>query len=733
MADKIGDAYVELSLRVEKLEQNLKQAEKKTDQSANKMSDSFKKIGTSIAGVLGGLLAFRTALRFMRDATQLARTQERAFRRLEQQVVSTGKSAGYTANQLQRMAGELQNVSNFGDEDIMENAVSSLLKFQSISGEVFKDALRLTVDMAEMTGNLSGAAEMLGRALEDPARGVTRLARAGVIFTAEQQEMIQNFAETNQLAKAQEMILKQVEGIYGGMAKAMVEPTVQLRNVWGDIKEEVGFGFVRATNEAASRMLPFLSEMQERMRDLRLSAEDLREEVKGMSAEELKEMRDRYREIYYEGEKIESVVDVVIAIWRDLNNFINEEFIPNLGTIIKTMSPMIGIIDLVDKGWRGLFPGKEGEEKASIWEKLGQAIYGSDRTQREAGEKADELHQAFIKQKLRENEEIQEFNRNLKESAQNTGAIIDLISDFDDELDIVKPIVRTTDLTPSYESVVAFFEKVKQEEDSFLAYGLANLERMENAWAQYIEGVIEKYGEGSREHERAVAQMEEHLEKYGETSEKVFKEVINLSSILADRFSSAIADSIWDAIEGTKNFADAFWDMTKRILMDIGRMITQMLILNALFPGIGGIELRGLLGFNTGGTVPGFNTGGTVPGDPTKHHDSVLAWLTPREEIINRDSAEYGINRFLLKAVNRDKMFFDRMIRGIGFNAGGTVSGDTHITMPSTMPDRNVLREIQRTNRLLSNIKLTPVIINKISPVEINRANNLGERIRGGR
>ena len=71
-----------------------------------------------------------------------------------------------------------------------------------------------------MGTNLSSSAIMLGRALEDPEKGLTALTRTGTVFTDAQKDMVKQLVETGKLQEAQVLILKELEAQYGGTAEA---------------------------------------------------------------------------------------------------------------------------------------------------------------------------------------------------------------------------------------------------------------------------------------------------------------------------------------------------------------------------------------------------------------------------------------------------------------------------------------------------------------------------------
>lgn len=178
-----------------------------------KKAESFGRV----IGRVGGILA---AGWITRNIIQNTIEQQNAVAQLEARLVSTGGAAGRSSQELQRMAASLQQVSTYGDETIM-TAQSLLLTFKQIRGDEFDRATRASLDLATaMGGDLKGAALQLGKALEDPILGLTALRRSGVSFTDEQREQIKAMVEAGEVAKAQNLILAEMETQFGGAAAA---------------------------------------------------------------------------------------------------------------------------------------------------------------------------------------------------------------------------------------------------------------------------------------------------------------------------------------------------------------------------------------------------------------------------------------------------------------------------------------------------------------------------------
>lgn len=140
---------------------------------------------------------------------------------------STGNAAGVTQGQIEKMAGAIQQQTGLQD-DAVQGAQNLLLTFTKISNagpdKIFDRATRATADLSVALGkDMSSSAIMVGKALNDPIRGVTALGRAGVQFSASQRETIKRLVETGRTADAQRMILKELETQVGGSARAFGE------------------------------------------------------------------------------------------------------------------------------------------------------------------------------------------------------------------------------------------------------------------------------------------------------------------------------------------------------------------------------------------------------------------------------------------------------------------------------------------------------------------------------
>lgn len=214
---------------------------------------SFAKFGT-----LAGISVFGAiAAGISKIATETANAQ-REQAQLAAVLRSTGEAAGWSREQLNKMADDLSKKSVFAAGDIT-NAQTRLLSYTGIVGKQFPKAMQATIDMATRMGmTVEQSAETIGRALDIPSQGLTALTRQGFRFTEAQKELVKEMEATGRTAEAQDIILKALESSYGGAAEAarntMGGAMQALRNSMDDLFEASDTGgsiFVRIINDMA--------------------------------------------------------------------------------------------------------------------------------------------------------------------------------------------------------------------------------------------------------------------------------------------------------------------------------------------------------------------------------------------------------------------------------------------------------------------------------------------------
>lgn len=205
----------------------------------NKARNSLNGLGKTTGGInltklaIGGLAAaalsaagaLATMYSLAMAGIELYAETERYLARTEAQLKATGAAVGFTSDELNDFAGSLA-MNTLASVDGVRSAMSVMMTYRSVTGETFKTAIKLAQDLAEVyKTDVSSEARNLGRALESPAEAVSLLKRKGIELTETQKDLIQSFVESGEKAKAQEIILHELQKRVGGAGEAAATST----------------------------------------------------------------------------------------------------------------------------------------------------------------------------------------------------------------------------------------------------------------------------------------------------------------------------------------------------------------------------------------------------------------------------------------------------------------------------------------------------------------------------
>ncbi|AUK49164.1 phage tail length tape measure family protein [Pasteurella multocida] len=173
---------------------------------------------------------------------------ERYMARTEAQLKATGAAVGFTTSELDKFARSVA-MNTLASTDGIRNAMSVLMTFKSVTGDIFKQTISLAQDLAEVfKTDVASEARNLGRALETPTEAVSILKRKGIELSESQQELIKKFVESGEKAKAQELILHELQKRVGGAGQAAANDTVTgALDTLGQATDELKEAFATAT------------------------------------------------------------------------------------------------------------------------------------------------------------------------------------------------------------------------------------------------------------------------------------------------------------------------------------------------------------------------------------------------------------------------------------------------------------------------------------------------------
>lgn len=214
---------------------------------------SFAKVSGAFAAATGAVVATAGAFRFLADSVNEARTARKAVAQTAAVMRSMGRTEAPKA--VDNMIGRLETLSGI-DGDNLREMTNVLFTFGNVTGDTFEKANELALDVSVAFGkDLTSSAVMVGKALNDPAKGLTALSRIGVQFTAQQTEQVKAMMAANDIAGAQAIIMAELTRQVGGSAAAQADQIALTQVAWDNFKEEIGnvlldtAGIITATSD----------------------------------------------------------------------------------------------------------------------------------------------------------------------------------------------------------------------------------------------------------------------------------------------------------------------------------------------------------------------------------------------------------------------------------------------------------------------------------------------------
>ena len=215
------------------------------DSAANKLESTMKGLGSRVlhvAEAFGISFAMFKGIEFVHEGVEAFEKLHQAEAQVKAGLESTGHAAGIAYEELEESAKKFASTFKFTRSEIMEMQ-SIMVTFPGITEKTFGDASQSILDMStRLHKGLDETAIMVGKALQDPERGITAMRRVGVNFNDTQTEIIKNLVKTGHAAKAQSLILQELQTEFGGSAKAAADadPLFKFNKLMGSLKMAVG-------------------------------------------------------------------------------------------------------------------------------------------------------------------------------------------------------------------------------------------------------------------------------------------------------------------------------------------------------------------------------------------------------------------------------------------------------------------------------------------------------------
>jgi hypothetical protein len=564
----------------------LVEAEDRTGAALKSVESNLQNVSKAVAGIqkafaavagAAGLMAFRQEII---DHTIAA---DNNLRRLEATIRAVGGSFGIMRRELVEMAEGIQATTLFDNEGAMQ-AMGTLVKFGNITGDVFRDAVKLTADMAATMGtDMPTAAQMLGKALQSPTEGVKGLQKEFGKLTQAQLDNIESLVTQGRTLDAQKAVLEAVRAKVGGVAEEMntglSKASKDLTKNWDDLLK--GLGHTDIVGGSATRSFTALADILrywnrlleettpiDRYRDKLI---ELNKEIESIEAGDTARRRaaaDRLPPGFRRDQL--TAVDSRLADLKSQRSSV-EAF--NRAMAIAGDPSTFDAKDLRMRQ-KDLHPELGGKTKAEVDNTFRDLSQRYDEMLAKVGELSTAEETALLletekyaKLKPLEKEHIMDLARQVDEK--RIGFLQDKVA-FDQEkkeLDDLKEAIRKSD--EETQKLVMHFREMA---DPTLKIRL----EMEQLDLLLAKGAID-----AQDWADATVKLSEEISKVMDTTDKDTKKVNDTARQLGLTFSSAFEDAI---LKGGK-----LSDVLKGLAMDVARIFARKAITEPMAEGIGGI------------------------------------------------------------------------------------------------------------------------------------------------
>lgn len=187
------------------------------------------------------------------EAIAGARESAQIHRVLESQIKSMGGAAATAFSSATQFAEDYGTAIGKDDDDILK-VINKLSTFPAAfdKGSLGAEGMRRATQAAfnlEAAGVGSAESNIigLGKAMDNPIKGLTALSKSGVSFTAEQKKQIEQYTKSGDLAKAQAVLLQGIESNAKSAANAQADGMTRAKVALDGFAEGV-----------ATKLLPYL-------------------------------------------------------------------------------------------------------------------------------------------------------------------------------------------------------------------------------------------------------------------------------------------------------------------------------------------------------------------------------------------------------------------------------------------------------------------------------------------
>lgn len=199
-----------------------------------------------LVGAFAGLGIIYKTTQFLHDSVDQARESNKVTAQSMAVLKSTGYAANVYGDEIEGLAQKISMKAGIDDKAI-QSGENLLLTFRNIRNEagkgndIFARATRITTDLSVAMGqSMKTSVIQVGKALNDPIKGLTSLSRIGVTFGKGQVKRIKDFVDEGKSMAAQKVILRELNKEFKGSAAAQADPADKAKVAWENLQETIG-------------------------------------------------------------------------------------------------------------------------------------------------------------------------------------------------------------------------------------------------------------------------------------------------------------------------------------------------------------------------------------------------------------------------------------------------------------------------------------------------------------
>jgi len=320
----------------------LKKSVDEAEGTLSRFGGSAKKFGlAAAAGIAAAGAAAVIVGKQLIAAGEAASTSNARIRQISESMGLFGDQAGAVTDRLVKLAE--QTARNTGvDQNAIKATQAKLLTFGELAktagtvGGEFDRATKAAVDLAAAGfGEASANAVQLGKALQDPIKGITALAKSGVTFTEAEKARIETLVQSNQIGEAQRIVLDAIEKQVGGTAEATANASDRMRVAFSQVQEKLGGALL----PIFERFTKFLID------DVFPAVQALGDKIIPIVSDALAKLGD-----FISNRVVPIVRDRLLPIFREIVTFIVERVVPVVMDLWKRVfTGLAGIFETVTK------------------------------------------------------------------------------------------------------------------------------------------------------------------------------------------------------------------------------------------------------------------------------------------------------------------------------------------------------------------------------------------------